>query len=108
MMNDFLQWVKETYNAIDTALVAFFISFTMAMFRTKKHTGQADIAEACMCALFSIGIWSFLEFFGIPEITAVGIASMVGYFGTHWVSEKIRTNIEKFSNKGGKDDEKDL
>ncbi|MEX5367820.1 phage holin family protein [Acinetobacter haemolyticus] len=77
-----------------TAIASFVMAFFMGILRTAK-TGKADIIESIMCGLFAVGIWSCLEWFGVPQLVAVGMASGVGYFGTHWVGNFFKTWLGK-------------
>lgn len=96
---EFWKWVQELINTFGTAIASFLMGFFMAFLRTKQKSGKADLAESIMCGLFSIGLWSLLEWLKIPQIVAVGIASGVGYMGTHFVSNIIKKKVENEVNK---------
>ena len=89
------KWLQELFNTFGTALASFFMGFVMAYLRTKKKSGQGDFTESIMCGLFSIGVWTFLEWLKIPQSVAVGLASGIGYMGTHFVSNLIEKKVSK-------------
>lgn len=91
----FIKWVTETWQHIDVAVFAYLMSFFMAILRTKHSDGKADYIEAMMCGLFSVGVWSCLELLKTPQSVAVGIASAIGYFGTHWFSGFVKDRLDK-------------
>lgn len=91
---DYWKWIQELIDAFGTALASFIMGFLMAFLRTKKKSGKADFAESIMCGLFAVGVWSLLEWLKIPEIVAVGMASGVGYMGTHFVSNIIQKKAD--------------
>ena len=92
---DVLKWIQEFFQTFGTALTSFFMGFIMAYFRTKKKMGKADFAESIMCGLFSVGVWSVLEWLGIPQIVSVGAASAIGYMGTHFMSNLIEKKVNR-------------
>ena len=96
---EFWKWIQELINTFGTAMASFLMGFFMAFLRTKKKSGKGDFLESIMCGLFSVGIWSLLEWLKIPQIVAVGIASGVGYMGTHFVSNIIKKKVENEVNK---------
>ncbi|TCM62291.1 lambda family phage holin [Acinetobacter calcoaceticus] len=88
-MDDFVKQVAETVEPFATAIASFVMAFLMALMRTRKKTGKSDWLEAFMCGLFAVGAWSLMMWLNVPEIVAVGLASAIGYKGTHFVSDRI-------------------
>lgn len=89
------KFIQEFLQTFGTAITSFFMGFIMAYFRTKKKLGKADWAESIMCGLFSVGVWSLLEWLNVPQIVSVGIASGIGYMGTHFVSNLIEKWVNR-------------
>ncbi|WP_227567608.1 phage holin family protein [Acinetobacter bereziniae] len=96
---EFWKWVQELIGTFGTAVTSFFMGFVMAYLRTKKKAGKGDFAESIMCGLFAVGVWTFLEWFNIPQIVAVGLASCIGYMGTHFVSNLIEKKVDNEINR---------
>lgn len=94
-MDDFLKHLSELWISFQTAIASFVMAFLMALIRTYKTTGRADVLEAIMCALFAVGVWTFLDWLAIPQIVAVGIAAGIGYLGTHFVSDWIKRKVDR-------------
>lgn len=94
-MDEILKQMSELWISFQTAIASFVMAFLMALIRTYKTTGRADALEAIMCALFAVGVWTFLEWLSIPEIVAVGVAAGIGYLGTHFVSDLIQRKADK-------------
>lgn len=95
---DDLKQVSIMLEPFYTAIASFVMAFLMAIFRTAKKHGQVDWLEAVMCGCFAVGTWSLMNWLNIPEIVSVGLASAIGYKGTHFVSEKIdkvELNVKK-------------
>ncbi|WP_323842949.1 phage holin family protein [Moraxella sp. Pampa] len=94
-MNDFYQYLSEVWLHTKIAATSFMMATLMAVFRTKAQYGRVDLLESIMCGLFAIGIWSFLDWFHIPQTASVGLASAIGYFGTHWLADFIKEYLQK-------------
>lgn len=88
-MDDFTKQVAEIVGPFYTAIASFVMAFLMAFFRTAKKHGKADWLESLMCGLFAVGTWTLLTWLNLPEIIAVGLASAIGFKGTHFVSDII-------------------
>lgn len=76
-----------------------FYGVRYGLFTNKKKAGKGDFAESIMCGLFAVGVWTFLEWFNIPQIVAVGLASCIGYMGTHFVSNLIEKKVDNEINR---------
>lgn len=94
-MNDLYNYLSEVWLHTKVATMSFVMATLMAVFRTKAQRGRVDLLESIMCGMFAIGIWSFLDWFGIPQTASVGIASAIGYFGTHWLADFIKNYLSK-------------
>ncbi|MCH4247580.1 MULTISPECIES: phage holin family protein [Acinetobacter] len=94
-MDDFITFLTKFWISFQTAIAAFVMAFLMAILRTYQTTGRADMLESIMCGLFAVGIWTFLDWLSIPQMVAVGLASAIGYFGTHVVSDFIKRKVDK-------------
>lgn len=96
-MDELWQHLTAVWAHTKVAILSFAMAMVMSMLRTKHSTGRADIIEAIMCGLLAVGIWSFLEWWHIPQSVAVGMASGIGYFGTHWFGDYVKGKLEKKS-----------
>ena len=92
-MQDLFTYFIDVIKSLGVAAISFFVATLMAILRTKQHKGKVDWVEAIMCGLFGIGIWSILIWFDIPEVVAVGLSSMIGFKGTHFVSDEISKKL---------------
>lgn len=94
-MNDILTYLSEAWLHAKVAAMSFVMATLMAVLRTKAQRGRVDLLESIMCGLFAVGIWSFLDWFSIPQTVSVGLASAIGYFGTHWLADSIKDYLQK-------------
>lgn len=92
-MNEQLETIVKFWFHFKIAIAAFAMAFLMAIFRTYKTNGRVDFIESIMCGMFAIGIWTFMDWLEVSQIVSVGLASAVGYFGTHAVSEFIKRKL---------------
>lgn len=74
-------------------MMGFILAFFMALWRTAKTTGKADWLEACMCAGFTVGVASILDYYGMPQSISIGVGSFIGYMGTSKVSEFVTKKL---------------
>lgn len=84
--------MEEFWKAVEhlqVAIFSFLMAFLISIFRTIQQ-GAASITEACMAGLLSVSAWSMLGWLDIPEEVSIGIAGMIGYLGTHWISEELK------------------
>ena len=88
-----LNYFLDLLRSISVAVISFVVATLMAVLRTKQSHGKVDWVEAVMCGIFAIGAWSILIWFDIPEVVAVGLSSMIGFKGTHFVSDEISKKL---------------
>lgn len=89
-----MEYLSKMMEIILTPVISFFVACVMALMRTKKNSGKADFLEGGMCGLFAVGVWSFLDWFNIPQLVAVGVSSAIGYMGTSFVSRIIEKKVD--------------
>lgn len=103
-MSDFTAYIlKELQENLSNLLIAFTASFTgfaVAYLRSKKENkGKADWLEASICGFFSMSAWALMNWANIPQLVSVGIASFIGYWGTKYISDKIKNIFERLMEK---------
>ncbi len=97
-MNDFLHGTWQTLVDYWLLLSTISAAFAMGVLRTAKANGKIDWLEAGMCGVFAYGIWFLLGFFNFPEGAGVLLGGIVGYKGTHFVSDWISMKLGLNSN----------
>lgn len=89
-MDEFIKFFSE----IKVAIGSFFMAFIVAGLRTKRD-GDFNWVESTICGLLGMSVWFLVSWFNIPEMAAVGIASFMGCLGSHWITEIVKSRMEK-------------
>lgn len=92
-MEDFLQGCWKVILDYWFLVLTLIMTILMAALRTAKQYGKVDWIEAVICGIFALSVWLILGWFNIPESAGVLIGGMIGFKGSHavsdWLSEKF-------------------
>ncbi|MBK5145859.1 phage holin, lambda family [Budviciaceae bacterium BWR-B9] len=99
---DVANWLNSNAAAI-TGVAA---GFLMSAFKTQRagDTLKDSFYESSMCALFSLGVITTLEYFGLPKSMAVLAGVIIGSMGTKTIGKVIDAVIARRTG-GGSDNQ---
>lgn len=97
-MEDFLQGFWKAILDYWFLLLTLIMTVLMAVLRTAKQYGKVDWIEAIICGIFALSVWLILGWFNIPESAGVLIGGMIGFKGSHAVSDWLDKKLNNRDN----------